>query len=105
MLRLGIGYLNNTKEEREKKPEILCKAIKKRREFNRLVKSYKSNFFRDQLKKYNGNQIQFWKCINELLGKKTVPVIDCVYRYKTNELCTKEESVNIINEFSSVGEL
>lgn len=74
-------------------------AVKKRREFNSLVKKAKKDFFVEKLTQYGNDQIMFWKTINGLLGGRNPPAIERVFKPGEEELCSLEESVSIINEF------
>lgn len=72
--RLFRNYRRNKKEN----PSLYQQAVSKRREFNKLVKSVKTNYVTEQLSLYKNNQVKFWKVISRLSGSKVARVIDQV---------------------------
>lgn len=60
---------------------IYNEAVKKRCEFNRLSKTFRENFFREQLLVYKDDQSKFWKKVYELIGNPSGEPIERVFKY------------------------
>lgn len=93
------------RQSKKRNVAMYQKAVKKRRDFSKLVKSAKETYFKEHLKLNQNNVTKYWNTISEVLGQKTGKKIDQVYLYGTNILCNEEDTANIINEFfATVGE-
>lgn len=77
---------------------LYAKAVRKRREFNTLVKNAKKDYFVGKLTQYGNDQETFWKTILELLGSKNPPSVERVFE-PDGQLCSLQDSVNLITEF------
>lgn len=54
---------------------------------------------------HKNDQVKFWQTVGDILGSKNDQQIGKVFRHGTEDLCSEEESVNIINEFfANIGE-
>lgn len=71
----------------------------KRKEFNRLVRKAKGNFYNEQILHCRGDPKNFWNLIGDLLGNEQAKEIDCVFLPGTDILCEINQTVEIINEF------
>lgn len=94
----------NYRRSKKQNPSIYQQAVAKWREFNKLIKSVKSNYVTEQLSLYKNNQVKFWQSINRLSGSTVSWVIDQVYDPDTMELCSEISVEQINNFFAEVGE-
>lgn len=96
----------NYKRGGYKNKETYRKASRKRREFNRLIKTAKDDFYKEQLELNIKNQKRFWQTVNGILGSSPGQTVREVFRHGTDFLCTEEESVEVINNFfAGIGEM
>lgn len=82
-----------------KNQNLYIQAVRKRREFARLVKNAKKTFFNDQLTNYCSDQQKFWTSVHNLLGNKECVGIERVFKLDTDILLDPSDSVNEINDF------
>lgn len=54
--------------------------VRKRREFNKLVKNAKKDYFVEKLTDHGNDQIAFWKTMRDLIGCKNQPIVERVFR-------------------------
>lgn len=73
--------------------------VTKRKDFNRLVRAAKSNFYNDQILHSRGDPKNFWNLFGDLLGSEQTKEIDCVFIPGSEILCGVDETVTIINNF------
>lgn len=79
--------------------DMYDKAVIKRREFNRLSKRARENFFKEQLIYYKSDQEKFWKKVYELVGSTATATVENVFKYRTNNLLNTVDSAEEMNDF------
>lgn len=62
---------NHNKRGKKENKELFVESVKKRKEFNWLVKRAKQNYFKDRFKIYKGDSLKFRDVLYRLLGTKT----------------------------------
>lgn len=70
----------NYRRGNRKNNDLYTRAVEKRNEFNRLVKSSRDSFYKEQLSLYKYNQMKFWQTISDILGAKSEQKISKVFR-------------------------
>lgn len=87
---------------------IYQNLVRKRKEFNRVVRETKKHFYLEQINQYQKDQKNFWKLLNELVGGKGKSgdvAIERVYLPGTDDLCEEWETAEVVNNFfASVGD-
>lgn len=91
--------VRNYKRSRNKCEASYQRVLQKRKEFNRVLQSTKQNFFKEQIELFKGDSKSFWKLLDNLLGYKYTKIIDRVYHYGTQNLCSEDQTADIINSF------
>lgn len=82
-----------------KNNSLYVEAVKKRREFNVLVKRAKKDFFKEQLVEHRGNQNKFWDNMHQLMGRRNQVPIERVFKHGSDVLLELQESADEINSF------
>lgn len=91
--------LRNYRRSGSNNERLYLELVSKRKEFNRIVKKAKANFYNEQILHCKSDPKNFWRMIGDLLGNEQSKAIDRVFLDGTEVLCEEDNTADVINKF------